>query len=106
MWNKDMSAAPKDRPILVRYDHAADPYEMPDENKLTDYACHAEGGDFYSGQGVCIAAWCEGYWESEGWESTIPDYYMPAWWRAWVDDDFGDQVVNPVAWIDIPEYRS
>lgn len=98
-----METAFKDTPVLVWYDHNADPYQDPsDPNKLTDYACHAEGGDYLDGQGVAIARWCEGYEESNGWEAG-DSWWMPAAWFAWVNGDYGDQVVFPIAWMPLPE---
>lgn len=97
-----ISSAPKDAPILVFYDHDADPYRDPAKpDQLTDYACHAENGDFLSGKGIAVAHWCEGYHESEGWESGI-EYWMPAVWCAWFNGDFADHVVNPTHWQPLP----
>jgi len=100
---RPMDTAPKDQPILVSYDHDADPYQDPaNPGKLTAYACHAEGGDFLSGRGVAIARWSEGWFESEGWEHPAGDYWMPAVWSAWFNGDYADHVVNPVAWMPLP----
>lgn len=101
---RPIETAPKDVPILVYYDHEADPYRDPENpDKLTTYAAHAEGGDFLDGKGIAIARWSEGWWESEGWESTTSDYWMPAVWSAWFDGDFADHVVNPLFWRPLPE---
>lgn len=96
-----IETAPKDKPILVWFDHDADPYQADDE-KLTDYACHAEGGDFLSGNGIAIARWCEGWHEDDGWESANPPYWMPAMWCAWFNGDYADQVVNALFWVPLP----
>lgn len=98
-----IESAPRDKPVLVWYDHDADPYQHPEkEGLLTDYATHAEGGDFLSGIGICIAQWNEGYHESEGWESDI-SYWMPPVWLAQLDGDNTDYAVNPTHWIPLPE---
>lgn len=96
-----IATAPKDQPILVWYDHDADPYQDPDNpGKLTSYACHAEGGDFLDKQGVTIARWCEAYEESDGWEAGN-SWWMPAVWCAWFNGD-NAHVVNPVLWQPLP----
>jgi len=95
-----IETAPKDgRNVLVYYDHATDPYDAGD-GKLTDYAAHAEGGDFLDGKGCCIAAW------KPGWHETVDEYgagyWMPPWWFAFFNDDY-DFVVNPTHWMPLPE---
>jgi hypothetical protein len=98
-----IATAPKDRPVLIYYDHDADPYQDPaDPKRLTDYACHAEGGDFLDGKGITIAHWCEGWHEDDGWESANP-YWMPAVWFAWFNGDNADHVCNPLFWMPLPE---
>lgn len=96
-----IETAPKDHEILVWYDHDADPYHIGD--KLTDYACHAEGGDFYSGKGVAIARWCEGWHENDGWEAG-DSYWMPACWLVQINGDNSDYVCNAIAWMPLPDY--
>jgi len=98
---QSIETAPKDRPILVWFDHDADPYSDPEESdKLTAYACHAEGGDFLSGAGIAIAHW------SDGWHETVDEYgsgyWMPAVWLAWFNGDFADHVLNPIHWMPHP----
>jgi hypothetical protein len=93
-----IETAPKDAHILVFYDHEADQYFGVD-NRLTDYAAHAEGGDFLDGKGVCIAKWHEGWHESEDEYGT--GYWMPAWWFAFFRDDY-DFVCNPTHWMPLP----
>lgn len=97
-----IETAPKDQPILVWFDHEADPYQNPAEpTKLTDYACHAEGGDFFAGKGVCIAQWCDGWHENDGWESAN-EYWMPGGWFAYFNGDNSDYAVNPIVWMPLP----
>jgi hypothetical protein len=94
-----IATAPKDVPVLVYYDHDADPYRDPaNPERLTAYAVHAEGGDFLAGKGVAIAHWSEGWVESNGWDS----YWMPSVWFAWLNDDYADHVVNPLFWMPLP----
>jgi hypothetical protein len=86
-------------PLLVYYDHGADPYQDPaDPTRLTDYAVHAEGGDYLAGTGVALVVWREAYWQSEGWEHPQPDYLMPGAWWEYGGGDATDRVVNPVMW--------
>ena len=102
-WNTNMDEAPKDVPVLVYYDHDAAPYQDPDNpGRLTDYACHAETGDHFSGKGVTIAQWCDGWHEDDGWEAANPPYWMPARWLAQFNGDNSDYVVNPTAWMSLP----
>lgn len=98
-WNSNMAEAPRDRPILVFFDHDADPYYDGENGKLTDYAANAEGGDFLPGDGYAVAKWCDGFYESEGFE--YPEYWIPGGW--FVRDEF---VCNPVAWCYIPDYET
>jgi hypothetical protein len=89
--------APRDRPILVFYDHDADPYRDPaDPDRLTDYAALAEDGDFLTGRGWVVAKWDNGY--THGWDEIVP-----GGWYPWIDGDYADQVCNPVAWLPLPE---
>lgn len=100
----DMASAPRDEktPILVKFDHAADPYQDPaDPTRLTPYACHAEN-DHVSGAGVTIAVWRDDYEEDEGWESGIR-YTMPGWWFEVENGDASDRAVNPVGWLPLPQ---
>lgn len=102
-WNTNMDEAPKDVPVLVFYDHDADSYQDPDNpGNLTDYACHTEGGEYFSGKGVAIAQWCKGWYEDDGWESTTTPYWLPACWVAQFDGDNSQYVVNPTAWMPLP----
>lgn len=99
-----IETAPRDQPILVWYDHDADPYGDPQQpGKITAYAAHAEGGDFLSGKGISIAHWSDGWWEHEGWDALQPEYWLPGVWFAWLDGDCMDQVVNPIFWMPLPE---
>lgn len=102
-----MSMAPRpDKnapPILVKFDHDADPYQDPaDPTRLTPYAANAEGGDHLPGKGVCIAVWSPDREESEGWESGIV-YTVPGWWFEFADGDCTERAVNPIGWLPLPE---
>ena len=96
-----IESAPKDgTAILVWYDHDADPYQDPDNpGRLTDYAAWADGGDFMSGKGLCIASWHEAHFERE--DEYGSGYWLPAWWFATIDDT-SFYAVNPVRWCALP----
>ena len=96
-----IETAPKDGTlILAYYNHDADPYVDPsDEERLTDYAAHAEGGDYLTGAGVTPAKWCEGWHETEDEYGT--GFWMPGWWFAAFRDDF-DFACNPTHWMPLP----
>lgn len=99
-----IATAPRDKkqPVLVWFDHDADPYYHPaDQHRLTDYASIAEDGDFLSGKGIALAVWRDGYNENEGWESGI-SYWVPGGWFAWLDGDAADQCANATHWQPLP----
>lgn len=97
-----IETAPKDRPVLVFYDHKADTYCDPsDRNKLTAYAAHAESGDFMDGSGICVAKWAYGWFESE--DIYGNGYHVPGFWFPWIDHDFDDRVCNPIYWMSLPD---
>jgi hypothetical protein len=92
-------------PVLVEFNHDADPYYDPDDpNRLTNYAANAEGGDYLAGAGVTVAIWRDGYHESDGWESGN-SYWMPGGWFAYLNDDATDYAVNATRWMPMPEFR-
>jgi hypothetical protein len=100
-----IETAPKDEntPVLVWFDHEADPYQDPSNpQRLTDYASNAEGGYFLGGSGIAMAVWRDSYEESDGWEAAN-SYTIPACWHAWLDGDSADQVCNPLYWMPLPE---
>jgi hypothetical protein len=99
-----ISTAKKDEnsPILVWYDHSQDTYtDASNPSRLTDYAAIAEGGDLLFGNGVVIAVWRSGYHENDGPESE--SYWIPGGWFIWMGDDAGDQVVNAIFWMPLPD---
>ena len=97
-----IETAPKDgTPVLVWYDHSADPYYEPnDPHKLTNYATWAEGGEFLDGSGVTVAKWCEQFWE------VIDDYgdgyWLPAAWFTPGNNQSYECVCNPTGWMPLP----
>lgn len=97
-----IETAPKDRAVLIFYNHAADSYFEPGGNNiLTAYATHAESGDFLDGIGICIARWCDGWFEAEDMYGS--GYHMPGFWFEWLDRDFGDRVCNATHWMPLPD---
>lgn len=101
-WNP-MEDAPHDRPVLVKYDHDADPYFEPEKpHRLTDYAANAEMGDYLTGKGVVIAHWCDKEWESE--DEYGSGYWIPACWLCWFNGDYMETVVNATGWQELPEF--
>lgn len=101
---KNIETAPKDRPILVKYDHNADPYIDPnDRNKLTDYASIAEGGDFLTGSGFAVVVWANGYHDDNGYEDPYGPYWVPGGWFLCINGEPSDYICNPVGWYEIKE---
>ena len=97
-----IETAPKNKPILVKYDDEADPYTDPsDPKKLTDYSAIAEGGNYLSGKGFAVVIWSDGYWEDNGYEDPYGGYWMPGGWFLCINGDVSDYVCNPVAWCDL-----
>lgn len=91
-----IETAPKDRDVLVWFDHKADPYQDPhNPDRLTNYAAWAEGGDFLEGKGWAIAQWHPQYFEAE--DEYGNGYWMPEAWFAREDGDYA-RVCNPLFW--------
>jgi hypothetical protein len=95
-----MDTAPKDRDILVWYDHAADPYHLDEHGLLTDYGTWCECGDFLIDNGFCIAKWHEPVWESV--DEYGAGYWLPGWWFS-TSHDGCDYACNPTRWTELPE---
>lgn len=92
---QSIASCPKDgTKFLAYFDHAADPYTMPD-GKLTDYAAWAEGGDFLDGAGFCIAVWEPA--DLEPVDEYGSGYWLPAYTFAFENDDCC-RVVNATHW--------
>lgn len=97
-----IETAPKDRDVLVWYDHDADPYRDPDNpNRLTDYAAWAESGDYLVGRGIAVAKWTPQFWESTG--DYGEGYWMPPVWAVPGSDRSYAVVCNPTHWMPLPE---
>lgn len=100
-WNRDMSAAPKNKPILAWCDHDADSYEIgrtsDGRSKLTIYAAHAEGLG-HAGTGYRVIEW------GGGWNDCPEDGAggLPDWWFV-ADSDF-EVPANPIAWMPLPKH--
>lgn len=104
-WNKTMhqstvpyllpmSSAPKDRPILVRFDHDGGDGYYADEG-LTLYGAHADGLSHLSGEGWCVAVWGGGFHDSD----EDGGAHLPDWWFQ--EGSEHEVAVNPVGWVDI-----
>ena len=88
-----IETAPKDKDILVWFDHDADLFQDPnDPLRLTDYAANAEGGDFLNGKGFAVAKWFPQQWESQ--DEYGSGYWLSAGYEA---------VCNPTHWMPLPE---
>lgn len=96
---RNIETAPKDRDVLVWYDHDADPYQDPgNPDRLTPYGTWVENGEFQLGKGVCVAQYHPSYLVDEGEDS----YTLPAAWFA-REDGYYERVVNPTHWMPLPE---
>lgn len=96
-----IDTAPRDRDVLVWFDHKADTYrDLNNPSLLTDYAAHADGGAFLDGSGVTIAKWHCQQWEAE--DEYGSGYWLPAGWFS--RGDFSDYEVacNPTHWMPLP----
>lgn len=97
---RPIETAPRDKDILVWYDHDKDTYQCKENpDRLTDYAVWAESGDFVDGRGVQIAKWQEQHWEST--DEYGSGYYLPAFWFAKFNGDY-EIVINPTHWMPLP----
>ena len=100
-WKPIKRRPPKDRDILVWYDHDKDLYIKNEETgELTPYATWAESGEYMGGKGICTAKWFEQHWESI--DEYGAGYWLPAYWFAKQMDDY-ECVVNPTHWAEIEE---
>jgi len=96
-----IETAPKDRDILVWYDHDADPYQDPQNpDHLTDYAANAEGAEFLEGSGVTVAKWQPKQWEAQ--DEYGGGFWLPAGWFSRGDFQHYEVVCNAVAWMPLP----
>ncbi len=94
-----IATAPKDRDILVYYDHAADPYNADEHGRLTPYGTWCESGGFLPDKGFCIAKWQDQTWESV--DEYGAGYWLPGWWFVKHDDEY-ECACNPTHWTDLP----
>lgn len=99
-WKPIDDNTPRDREILVWFDHDADPYLCPSGNgRLTDYGALAEGSSFLNGKGMAIVRWYPEQWENT--DEYGSGYVLPGGW--YVGD--ADTVCNPVRWLDVEPPR-
>lgn len=92
-----IETAPKDRDILVWFDHDADPYfEQNDSHRLTDYAANAEACGYLQGRGYAIAKWMPP--EFEATDEYGSGFEIPAGWFS--RGDYGDyeNACNALRW--------
>ena len=96
-----INSAPLDCPVLVFYDHDADPYQDPERpERLTDYATNYEALGGLTGKGICVAHWAPPFWEST--DEYGSGFLIPGCWLAWQDGDYTDLVCNPTHWMPMP----
>lgn len=99
----DMKDAPRDKPILVKYDHDADPYVDPeDPHKLTNYAANAESGYFADGKGILVAYYVPKYFEAEN--EYGDGYWVPECWVTFNWSNHTEIAVNAIGWLPLPDY--
>lgn len=110
MWSDDMEAAPKDRYIVVYYDHDAFPYYEYSEDVggcITD----KDWFDFcemypLEGKGLAIVSWKAEEWEEDPHGECNGGYYVPACWFVTFDFESGHSyaVCRPTHWrlLDFP----
>ena len=96
MWNTDLNAAPKDRPILAICKHDADPYFL-DNHRLTLYGAHCEGMSHVD-DGPNVLVWGGG-WDDRSFESPN-EGWCPDWW--FLRGSEYEVAAFPIAWCEIP----
>lgn len=83
--------------MRVFYDNTLDTYQDPlNPSKITAYAVYAENGTMDEPIGVCDAIWCDGHWDSNGWE--YEQYFMPACWFAYLNGEATYIPLIPTHW--------
>lgn len=96
-----MATAPLDRPVLVYFDHDADPgCEDVECRRLTTYAAHCEGLSHRVGKGICVAEFGGAYHEDLSGEGWGPYASVPAWW--FVEGSDFEVALFPLAWQEVP----
>jgi hypothetical protein len=101
VW-QPIATAPRDGTIILGVcNHESDEYFLPDGNRLTTYAAHAEGLS-HAADGIHLVCWggevdcSDGYYGSD-------HCYISNWWFV-AHSDF-EVVANPVAWLPVPAYN-
>lgn len=99
---RDISTAPKDRPILAYCNHEADPWEgqptTDGRSTLTLYAAHAEGLS-HAPTGFHIVEW-GGAFDDSSWEYPN-ESCLPDWWFV-AGSEF-EVAANPTHWMPLPD---
>jgi len=99
---KPIASAPKDRPVLVYYDHNADTYyDTENPHCLTAYAANADGVGYVPGYGQIVAMWSDGYHEDDGYEDPTGGYWVPGGWFPCINGEPQDDVCNALFWRDL-----
>lgn len=97
-----IETAPKDKDILVWFDHDADPYQdQENPMMLTDYGANAESGEYLDGRGATIARWQPQLWEAD--DEYGGGHWLPAGWFSRGDFSHYEIVCNATHWQPLPE---
>lgn len=102
-WNTDMSAAPKDRPVLLwndpdhNYPNCGYCGTLTTGSRLCLYHAHAESC-FHAEVGPVVGVWGGGFDDSTYEEPNAG--WLPDWWM--LHDGIEETALNPIAWAEIP----
>lgn len=95
---KTIDSAPRDKPIVVWYNHYADTTYCLDSSLWSDYACHAHLGNVLEGSGFAVVQYFREYLDE-----FDEDNLVPGAWVVIVGDNPTDPeyVCNATHWLDV-----